>query len=81
MESADFCAFSHFLADMFDELGSLSRILQTNDLILPKATSELKRTVSALENMKLRPKHGGMLQKFMGCIQETVKFQVSYEGI
>ena len=44
MESAPFCAFSHLKADVFTVLGSLSRTLQVNDLILPKATAELERT-------------------------------------
>ncbi len=56
MEFAHFCAFSHFLADMFRELGRLSCTFQKNDLILPKATSELQRTVIELEGMKVRPK-------------------------
>ena len=84
MELAHFCAFSHFLADMFHELGRLSCTLQKNDLILPKATSELQRTVIELEGMKVRPKRGGMLEKFTACTQKVtgkVKFQVCEEGM
>ncbi|XP_016114443.1 uncharacterized protein [Sinocyclocheilus grahami] len=77
MEHAEFCAFCHFMADVFAEIGSLSRILQGNDLILPKATAELQRTVSELEEMKLRPKPGGMLENFLSIQREggTVTFQ------
>ncbi|KAJ8356589.1 hypothetical protein SKAU_G00193830 [Synaphobranchus kaupii] len=77
MERAEFCAFSHFMADVFAELGSLSRILQANDLILPKASAELQRTVSELEGMKLRHKPGGMLEKFLSSQPEgeSVTFQ------
>ncbi len=77
MEAENFCTFSHLMAGVFAELGGLSRTLQANDLILPKATAELK-TVAELERMKLRPKPGGMLDKLlnMEIEGESVTFQV-----
>lgn len=84
MERAHFCAFSHFLADMFHKLRRLSCTLKKNDLILPKATSELQRTVIELEGMKVRPKRGGMLERFTACTQKATgkfKFQVCEEGM
>lgn len=73
-ESLDYCAFGHVLADMFHEL----RRLQTNGPILPKATSELQRTVIALECMKLRPKRGGMFKRFIAsCVQKEKESHIS----
>lgn len=80
MERADFCAFSHFMADAFTELGSLSSTLKANGLILPKASAKLQRTVSEQEMMKLRCKPKGMLEKFLSIQSEgeRVIFQVWY---
>lgn len=49
--------------DIFEELSALSLTLQRNDLILPQATSEWRKTVTRLEALKLRAKAGGMLEK------------------
>lgn len=59
MESALFCIFCHFLCDLFEELATFQR----NDLILPQATSKLKKTVTRLEALKIKPKPGGLLEK------------------
>lgn len=61
--------------------GSLSQILQINVLILPKASVELQRTVSRLEGMKLRPKPGGMFEKFLSiqlqcCLSDVIQRQI-----
>lgn len=76
----NFCTFSHFLADVFQELATLSCILQKTDLILPQAVSEFRKTVAALEAMKGRPKQSGMLSKFLARLQgqeiDKVTFQV-----
>ena len=58
-----FCVFCHFLSDMFEELPSLSLTLQRKYLILPQATSELRKTVTRLEGLKSRANSGGMLEK------------------
>jgi hypothetical protein len=78
MHEINFCAFSHFLADVFDELASLSCVLQKNDLILPQAISALRKTVMVLQAMQETPQRGGMLCQFMECLQgqEEISFQV-----
>lgn len=78
MQEVTFCAFSHFLADLFNELASLSCILQKNDLILPQAISAVRKTVMTLQGMETAPQRGGMLSKFLDCFQgqEEVSFQV-----
>lgn len=81
MESALFCVFCHFLFDMFEELSSLSLTLQRNDLILPQATSELRKTVTRLEGLKSRAKSGGMLEKIQNMLaqhgdDDECRFQV-----
>lgn len=58
MKNALFCVFCHFLSVMFEELSSFSLTLQRNDLILPQATSELRKTVTRLEALKFRTKAG-----------------------
>lgn len=55
---------------MFVELSSVSLTLQRNDLILPQATSELRKTVTRLEALKLRAKAGGMLEKIHTIIAQ-----------
>lgn len=83
MESALFCVFCHFLADVFEELSSFSLTLQRKDLILPQATSELKKTVTRLEAFKSRAKSGGMLEKIQAMLaqhgeEDECRFQVCY---
>ncbi|XP_052328496.1 uncharacterized protein LOC127909931 [Oncorhynchus keta] len=55
---------------MFEELSVLSLTLQRNDLILPQATSELRKTVTRLEALKLRAKAGGMLEKIQTTLAQ-----------
>ncbi len=74
----NFCTFSHFLAAIFQELATLSCILQKNDLIFPQAVSELRKKVAALEAMKGRPKQSGMLSKFLTCLQGQEKDKVTF---
>lgn len=80
MKNALFCAFCYFLSDMFEELSSLSLNLQRNELILPQATSELRKTVTRLEELKFRVKAGGMLERFQTMLTQQQgderKFQV-----
>ena len=78
MHEINFCAFGHFLADVFNELASLSCVLQKNDLILPQAISVLRKTVMVLQAMQETPHRGGMLCQFMECLQgqEEISFQV-----
>ncbi|XP_029519015.1 uncharacterized protein LOC115131433 isoform X1 [Oncorhynchus nerka] len=54
MVNALFCVFCHFVSDMFEQLSSLSLTLQRNDLTLPQATSELRKTVTRLEALNLQ---------------------------
>lgn len=70
MESALFYGFCHFFSDMFEELSSLSLTLQRNDLILPQATSELRKSVTRLEGLKSRAKSGGMLEKIQTMLAQ-----------
>lgn len=77
MQEVTFCTFSHFLADVFNELASISCILQKNYLILPQAISAVRKTVMVLQGMKTAPQRGGMLCRFLDCQgQEEVSFQV-----
>ncbi|CAL8348911.1 unnamed protein product [Boreogadus saida] len=71
-------AFSHFLADVFYELASLSLVLQKNNFILPQAISALRKTVMVLQAMQETQQRGGMLCQFMECLQgqEEISFQV-----
>lgn len=70
MENALFCVFCHFLSDMFEELSTLSLTLQKNYLILPQATSEMRKTVTRLEALKSRAKSGGMLEKIQTMLTQ-----------
>ncbi|XP_060777194.1 zinc finger protein 862-like isoform X1 [Neoarius graeffei] len=82
MESALFCVFCHFLADVFEELSSFSLTLQRKDLILPQATSELKKTVTRLEAFKSRAKSGGMLEKIQAMLaQHGEEDECRFQGI
>ncbi|XP_030288667.1 zinc finger protein 862-like [Sparus aurata] len=63
MESTLFCVFCHFLCDLFGELAQLSFTLQRNSLILPTATSELRKTVARVQALKTSPKPGGYLDR------------------
>lgn len=78
MQEVNFCAFSHFLADVFNELASLSCVLQRNDLILPQAISAARKTIMILQAMEKAPQRGGKLCQFLDCLkgQEEVSFQV-----
>ena len=80
MENALFCVFCHFLADMFEELSTLSLTLQRNDLILPQAMSELRKTVTRPDGLKSRAKSGGMLEKIQTTLaqhgDDECRFQV-----
>jgi len=62
--------YSAIFSDMFEELSSLSLTLQRNDLILPQAMSELRKTVTRLEALKSRAKAGGMLEKIQTMLAE-----------
>ncbi|KAM9398529.1 uncharacterized protein ACWYII_031115 isoform 1-T1 [Salvelinus alpinus] len=75
------CVFCHFLSDMFEELSSLSLTLQRNDLILPQATSELRKTVTRLEALKLRAKAGGMLDKIQTMLAQQQGDERRFQGI
>ncbi len=85
MESTLFCVFCHFLCDLFEELATLSLTLQKNDLILPQATSALKKTVTRLEALKINPKPGGLLEKIQTSFAQQrgdeMCFQVGLEKI
>ena len=80
METTLFCVFSHFLCDLFEELASLSLTLQGNDLILPQATTALKKTVTSQEALKTEPKPGGLLEKILTAFAQQqgdeMRFQV-----
>eukprot|EP00063_Salmo_salar_P039845 XP_014014680.1 PREDICTED: uncharacterized protein LOC106579367 isoform X1 [Salmo salar] len=81
MENALLCVFCHFLSDMFKELSSLSLTLQRNDLILPQATSELRKTVTRLEALKLRAKAGGILEKIQTMLAQQQGDERRFQGI
>ncbi|KAM9415649.1 uncharacterized protein ACWYII_024397 isoform 3-T5 [Salvelinus alpinus] len=66
---------------MFEELSSLSLTLQRNDLILPQATSELRKTVTRLEALKLRAKAGGMLEKIQTMLAQEQGDERRFQGI
>lgn len=65
MRDVQFAAFCHFLADMFSILGKLSLKMQSDDLILPVAVSQLKETVAAITCLKSRHVPNGYLEKFL----------------
>ncbi|XP_016101603.1 zinc finger protein 862-like [Sinocyclocheilus grahami] len=81
MESTLFCVFCHFLCDLFEELATLSLTLQKNDLILPQATSELKKTVTRLEALKINPKPGGLLEKVQTSFAQQRGDEMSFQGM
>ena len=65
MRDVQFAAFCHFLADMFSILGKLSLKMQSDDLILPVAVSQLKETVASITCLKSRHLPNGYLEKFL----------------
>lgn len=83
MESTLFCVFCHFLCDLFGELAQLSFTLQRNSLILPTATSELRKTVARVQALKTSPKPGGYLDRLQAFTRQAegnvseMRFQVS----
>ncbi|XP_041954873.1 zinc finger protein 862-like isoform X1 [Alosa sapidissima] len=81
MHEVNFCAFSHFLADVFHELASLSCILQRNDLILPQAVSEIRKTVMVLQAMQGTPKRGGILCQFLASLPGQQMEEVTFQGV
>ncbi|KAJ8367409.1 hypothetical protein AAFF_G00318120 [Aldrovandia affinis] len=66
---------------MFEELSSLSLTLQRNDLIIPQATSELRKTVTRLEALKFRAKAGGMLEKIQTMLAQQQGDERRFQGI
>lgn len=79
MQEVNFCPFSHSLADVFEELATLSGIFQKNDLIFPQTVSELRKTVTALEVMQESPTRGGMLSQFLDSLQGQERDQVIFQ--
>ena len=75
MKKLDFVAFCHFIADMFQIISELSKILQKNDLILPMAITAVRRTVDQVENLLVRPKRNGHLNTFLTALQAQVDGQ------
>ena len=65
MRDVQFAAFCHFLTDMFSILGKLSLKMQSDNLILPVAVSQLKETVAAITCLKSRHVPNGYLEKFL----------------
>ncbi|XP_029617881.1 uncharacterized protein LOC115199701 isoform X2 [Salmo trutta] len=80
-KDALFCVFCHFLSDMFEELSSFSLTLQRNDLILPQDTSELRKTMTRLEALKLRAKAGGMLEKIQTMLAQQQGDERRFQAI
>ncbi|KAK0135673.1 Zinc finger protein 862 [Merluccius polli] len=73
--------FATFLfPDLFEELATLSLTLQRNNLILPQATSELKKTVTRLEALKIKPKPGGLLEKIQSSFAQQQGDEMSFQG-
>jgi len=54
MRDVQFAAFCHFSVDMFSILGKLSLKMQSADLILLIAVSQLKETVASITGLKSR---------------------------
>ena len=65
MRNVQFAAFCHFLADMFSILEKLSLKMQSDDLILPVAVSQLKETVVSISCLKSRHAPNGYLETFL----------------
>lgn len=65
MRDIQFAAFCHFLAHMLSILGKLSLKMQSDDLILPVAVSQLKETVASITCLKSRHVPNGYLEKFL----------------
>ncbi|KAM9465680.1 uncharacterized protein ACWYII_010262 isoform 2-T2 [Salvelinus alpinus] len=55
--------------------------LQRNDLILPQASSELRKTMTRLEALKLRAKAGGMLEKIQTMLAQQQGDERRFQGI
>ncbi|CAL8263933.1 unnamed protein product [Merluccius merluccius] len=52
-----------------------------NDLILPQATSELRKTVTRLEALKFRVKAGGMLEKIQTMLAQQKSDERRFQRI
>ena len=82
MRDVQFAAFCHFLADMFSILGKLSLKMQSDDLILPVAVSQLKETVAAITCLKSRHVPNGHLEKFLDETSKSRDKDISvFQGI
>ena len=66
IRDVQFAAFCHFLADMFSILGKLSLKMQSDDLILPVAGSQLKETVASITCLKSRHVPNGYFMLILG---------------
>lgn len=80
MVDFSFVLFAHFLLDVLWIIKVLSESLQSNRTILPSAVSSLKNALDRLENLNVRPYHGGNLHHFLEWVHrqegnETTKFQ------
>ncbi|KAL8572378.1 hypothetical protein ACOMHN_023147 [Nucella lapillus] len=74
MKDLQFAAFSHFLADVFQEISKLSLLLQSKDLILPCAIDGVENCFTSLDAMKTDPFPGGLLETFITeCLEKQTR--------
>ncbi|CAM4603447.1 unnamed protein product [Leuciscus chuanchicus] len=55
LKDLQFVAFCHFLADVLQEIATLSQTLQKADLILPSAVAAVESCLTSLDYMKTNP--------------------------
>ncbi|KAL8582332.1 hypothetical protein ACOMHN_037089 [Nucella lapillus] len=83
MKDLQFAAFSHFLADVFQEISKLSLLLQSKDLILPCAIDGVESCFTSLDAMKTDPFPGGLLETFITeCLEKQTRgFHTTFQGL